>query len=71
MHWKKNKHLSTKIRKKWRKSPPYKCCLTPLNKNINKLDSRTYCGSTERFYKSRERKIFAYREIYFIERYGF
>lgn len=60
---KKNKHTSTLIRKKWRKTKPYICCGAPLRTNITKPMKAKgwYCAI--RFYKSRQRMILAKREI--------
>ncbi len=58
----KNKHTSTLIRKKWKKSIQYRCCV--INScNVSKpMTGSRYC-TTVKFYKSRNRKIMANQEI--------
>ena len=58
-----NKHLSTLIRKKWRRRRNYICCITPISENVTKLmRGRNYC-TTVKYFRSRERMIHAKKEI--------
>lgn len=51
----KNKHESTKLRKKFRKSPQYRCCFPPTG-NIQKL-SKGYCCTFPQVYRRYDLKL--------------
>lgn len=50
-----NKHQSTLIRKKYRKSPPYRCCAAP-DHNVNKVN-HGYCCTYPNLWRRLELKI--------------
>ncbi len=59
----KNKHISTLVRKKNRKTPRFRCCGRIESYRPTKPTRGYACGPTGRFLRSRDRRVIADLEI--------
>lgn len=57
-----DKHTSTLIRKKWRKSKQWRCCAKQIPGNLTKPMDGFSCGQAQ-FYRNRNKMVFAKQEI--------
>ncbi len=51
-----DKHLSSLLRKKYKKSPPYRCCGAP-DYNVNKFN-KGYCCTYPKVWKRLEERVY-------------